>query len=109
MTRFPADLQSAALVDETIAFELSAAAAFFQRQGQLDVAQALQEQGESLLREASRLHSEGDEQRSRPSCDAPTILVVEDEAPLLDVVSSGLSEGVSMCCRRRPTKLRTFC
>ncbi len=91
--RIPADLQSAALVDETVAFELNAAAAYFQRQGQLDVSRALREQGDTLLAEAGRLRGEAGKRPRAGGGAGPTVLVVEDESQLLDVVSDGLSEA----------------
>ncbi len=58
MIQLAADLQAAALANESIAFELNAAAAHFDRQGQQDVAEALREQAAALLTEASRLQTE---------------------------------------------------
>lgn len=60
MTRFDADLQGAALVDETIAFDLNAAAAF-ERLGHTSAARSLREQAADLLAEAVRLQAKLDE------------------------------------------------
>jgi len=94
LTRFPADLQAAALVDETVAFELNAAAAHFDRQGHAGVAQALREQADTLCAEASRLQAEADALPQRqPVNERPIVLVVEDEPGLLEVVTSGLEDA----------------
>jgi hypothetical protein len=61
LTRFDADLQAAALVDETIAFDLNAAAAAFERLGQTTAARSLRERAADLLAEAGRLQAKLDE------------------------------------------------
>ncbi|GJE43554.1 hypothetical protein [Methylobacterium soli] len=61
MTRFDAELQAAALVDEIIAFDLNAAAAAFERLGQTTAARSLRERAADLLAEAGRLQAKLDE------------------------------------------------
>src|SRR3954452_12778835 len=50
--RLAAELQAAALVDETVAFDLNAAAAYFEQLGQPSVARSLRERASDLLAEA---------------------------------------------------------
>ena len=61
MTRLAADLQAAALVDETIAFDLNAAAAAFEQLGHRSAARSLRERAADLLAEAVRLQAKFDE------------------------------------------------
>ncbi|WP_336490602.1 hypothetical protein [Methylobacterium nigriterrae] len=96
MTRLAADLRAAALVNETIAFELNAAAVHFDGQGQRNVAQALRQQAATLLAEASRLQAEAEglpHDNSTNKC--PTALGVEDEPAVLETVLSKLKDGAS--------------
>ena len=88
------DLRAAALIDETIAFELNAAAAYFDRQGNAVVAVALRDQAETLRAEAVRLQDDADQLPRRAADDqSPTVLLVEDEVPLLKVVTDELEDA----------------
>jgi hypothetical protein len=61
LKRLAADLQAAALVDETIAFDLNAAAAAFERLGHTSAARSLRERAADLLAEAIRLQAKLDD------------------------------------------------
>ena len=61
MTRLAADLQATALVDETVAFDLNAAAAAFERLGHRSAARSLRERAADLLAEAVRLQAKLDQ------------------------------------------------
>ena len=61
MKRLAADLQAVALVDETVAFDLNAAAAAFDRLGHTSAACSLRERAADLLAEALRLQAKLDE------------------------------------------------
>ncbi|WP_336491720.1 hypothetical protein [Methylobacterium nigriterrae] len=61
MKRLAAELQAAALVDETVAFDLNAAAAHFEQLGQASAARSLRERAADLLSEAVRLQAKLDE------------------------------------------------
>ncbi|KAB1074400.1 response regulator [Methylobacterium planeticum] len=88
------DLRAAALIDETIAFELNAAAAYFDRQGSAVVAEALRDQAETLRAEALRLQDDAARLfRQRAADPCPTVLLVEDEVPLLKVVTDELEDA----------------
>src|SRR4051812_19425604 len=92
VTQLADDLRTTALVNETVAFEINAAAPYFSRQGQQNVAQALRQQAVTLLTEASRLQAEAEGLTHDNSAnESPTILVVEDEMALLNVVTSELT------------------
>ncbi|WP_336487580.1 response regulator [Methylobacterium nigriterrae] len=94
MTRCAADLRATAFVDEAVAFELNAAAAYFERQGQRAVAEALREQAEALLADAGLLAAQAEAAPRRAAAgETPTILVVEDEAALLKVVAAELQDA----------------
>jgi len=87
--RLSADLRAAALVNETVAFELNTAAAYFDRQGQRDVAQALRRQAATLLAEASRLQAEGEGPlHDNSTSTSPMPLGVKDEPAVLEATSS---------------------
>jgi len=87
VTQLAADRQAAALVNETIAFELNAAAAHFDRQGQPNVAQALRQQAATLLADASRLRSEAEEPTHGNTMKTnSTELRVEDEPAVPKVI-----------------------
>ena len=60
MKRRATDLQATALVDETIAFDLNAAAAYFERLGYNSAARSLRERAADLLAEAVRLQAKLD-------------------------------------------------
>src|SRR3954467_6129421 len=61
LKRLAADLRAAALVDETVAFDLNAAAAAFERLGHTSAARSLRERAADLLAEAIRLQAKLDE------------------------------------------------
>src|SRR3954447_25564151 len=61
MKRRHAEVQAAASINATISFDLSAAAAYFERLGQTSVAISLQERAADLLAETVRLQGLLDE------------------------------------------------
>src|SRR4051794_15388531 len=61
LKRLAADLRAAALVDETVAFNLNAAAASFERLGHTSAARSLRERAADLLAETVRLQAKLDE------------------------------------------------
>jgi len=96
MTRLAADLRGAALVNETVAFELNAAAVYFDRQGQQVVAQALRQQAATLLAEASRLQAKAERRpHDRSTNKSPMALDVEDEPALLESILGKLKDVAS--------------